>query len=50
MKNNYAIISYKDKKYIVAETTDKIPFIFNFEDLEKINNRTIYKLVNNYFG
>jgi hypothetical protein len=50
MKNNYALINYKDKKYIVAETTDKIPFIFNFEDLEKINNRTIYKLVNNYFG
>jgi hypothetical protein len=34
MKNNYALINYKDKKYIVAETTNKIPFIFNFEDLE----------------
>lgn len=50
MKNNYTLINYKDKKYIVAETSNKTPFIFNFEDLEKINNRTIYKLANNYFG
>jgi hypothetical protein len=49
MKNNYTVINHKGNKYIVAETSNKIPFLFDFKDLEKINNRTIYRLDNGYF-
>lgn len=39
MKNNYTVVNYKDKKYVVAETNTKLPFIFDFDIFEKLPNR-----------
>jgi hypothetical protein len=47
MKNNYTLVNYKDKRYVVAETNNKLPFVFNFDILEKLPNSTFF-LRNNY--
>lgn len=47
MKNNYTLVNYKDKRYIVAKTNNKVPFIFNYDILEKLPNSNFF-LRNNY--
>lgn len=43
MKNNYKIVTYKGKKYIVAIDNNGDPFIFDFHVLEKLPNNNFYK-------
>lgn len=47
MKNKYTIVTYKEQKYIVGETSNKIPFVFDFDLLETLPNYTFF-LRNNY--
>jgi hypothetical protein len=47
MKNQYKIVTYKSKEYIVAKTEKNEPFIFDKEKLKDLPNITYY-LSNNY--
>ena len=49
MKNTYTVVNYNNKKYIVAETNQKLPFVFDFDLLKKLPNYTFF-LRNNYIS
>lgn len=42
MKNNYQVIDYKNKKYIVAITKKNEPFVIDYEDLSAIPDKSLY--------
>lgn len=42
MKNNHTIVTYKDKRYVIAETNNKLPFIFDYELLDKLPKSTFF--------
>lgn len=50
MKNQYKIIKYKNKEYIVAITDKNEAFIFDIEKLKDLDDRMFYKLKNGYVG
>ena len=50
MKNQYKIVTYKSKEYIVANTDKNEPFIFDKEKLKELDNRMFYKSKNGYIG
>lgn len=51
MKNQYTIITYKNKQYVVAVTNkEKTPFVFDADQLIKLPDRSFYLLKNGYIG
>lgn len=50
MKNQYKIVTYKNKEYIVANTEKNEPFIFDKENLKELDNRMFYKSKNGYIA
>jgi hypothetical protein len=42
MKNDYKIVTYNNKNYIVSYTQKNEPFVFDQEDFQNISNLNYY--------